>query len=220
MIQAQQSVNAQPEWQVTAGLADYILAAADQDERAKAIADGLAPERLWLLEHPPLITAGTSTRHGDLLDPERFPLFTSPRGGQLTYHGPGQRIVYIQLDLSRRGKDIRRFVCAAENWIIAALADLGVRGVRREGRVGVWVEHPQKGESKIAALGVRVRRWITLHGVSINVDPDLDAYDAIIPCGIREHGITSLRDLGLDCTMAEVDSRLLAHRDRFLSSLD
>jgi lipoyl(octanoyl) transferase len=196
------------EWQVSAGLTDYAEAAADQEARATAIADGLASERLWLLEHPPLYTAGTSAQRQDLVDADRFPVFQSSRGGQYTYHGPGQRIAYVQLDLSKREKDIRKYVCSLENWIIAVLAEFGVKGERRTGRVGVWVVRSDGSEAKIAALGVRVRRWVTMHGVSINLCPDLANFSGIVPCGLPDFAVTSLADLGFAISMAEVDDSL------------
>jgi lipoyl(octanoyl) transferase len=196
------------EWQISPDLTDYDAAVADQETRAAAIADGLALERVWLLEHPPLYTAGTSAQRQDLVDPNRFPVFQSSRGGQYTYHGPGQRIAYVQIDLRKREKDIRKFVCSLENWIIAALAGFGVKGERRLGRVGVWVIRADGSEAKIAALGVRVRRWVTMHGVSINLCPDLQNFSGIVPCGLTDFGITSLADLGLTISMAEVDEML------------
>jgi lipoyl(octanoyl) transferase len=196
------------EWQISHGLTDYAVAVADQERRATAIADKLAAERLWLLEHPPLYTAGTSAQAQDLVDKNRFPVFQSSRGGQYTYHGPGQRIAYVQLDLSERERDIRKFVYALENWIIAVLANFGVIGERRAGRVGVWVVRADGSEAKIAALGVRVRRWVTMHGVSINLSPDLSNFSGIVPCGLPNFAVTSLADLGLAITMAEVDESL------------
>jgi lipoyl(octanoyl) transferase len=222
MSHGQESVNGtdkmqQTEWQTSQGLTDYAEAVLDQEQRAAQIAAGTAPERIWLLEHPPLYTAGTSAHADDLVDPERFPVFQSARGGQYTYHGPGQRIAYVQLDLSRRNKDIRAFVCALEGWIIAALADFGVIGERRTGRVGVWVAGRDGAEAKIAALGVRVRKWITLHGVSINVQPELGHFSGIIPCGLPGFSVTSLADLGLDISFAQLDAALRKHAPRCLS---
>jgi lipoyl(octanoyl) transferase len=186
------------------------------EARVAAIADGAATEAIWLLEHPPLYTAGTSARPVDLTDPARFPVHTVGRGGQYTYHGPGQRVVYVMLDLNRRGRDVRRFVCALEDWVIRTLAEFNVRGERRAGRVGVWVARPEKPalldggtrEDKIAAIGVKLRRWVSFHGLSINVEPDLSHFDGIVPCGIRDHGVTSMVDLGLPVTMADVDAAL------------
>ncbi len=198
----------QVEWQTSLGLTEYADAVANQEARAAAIAEGCANERIWLLEHPPLYTAGTSAKLHDLVEPERFPVHQSSRGGQYTYHGPGQRIAYVQLDLSKRDKDIRKFVCALENWIIATLATFGVHGARRDGRVGVWVVRADGSDAKIAALGVRVRKWVTMHGVSINLDPDLANFNGIIPCGLPDFAVTSLADLGLTIGMAELDAHL------------
>jgi lipoyl(octanoyl) transferase len=201
-------------WEVAPGLVQYPDAVARMDSEVAAIAKGDAPERVWLLEHPPLYTAGTSANPGDLVDPERFPVFPSGRGGQFTYHGPGQRVAYVMLDLKRRGGDVRAFVAALEDWIIGALASLGVGGERREDRVGVWVRHQTdagEDESKIAAIGIRVRRWVSLHGISLNVAPELSHFTGIVPCGVTEHGVTSLRALGLAATMEDAD-RALAKR--------
>jgi lipoyl(octanoyl) transferase len=199
------------EWVVSEGLTGYDEAVAEMEARAGLIADGLARERVWLVEHPPLYTAGTSARDEDLIAPERFPVFRSGRGGQFTYHGPGQRVAYVMLDLKRRQPDLRRFVAALEGWLIGALDAFNVRGERREDRVGVWVRRPDKGvgtEDKIAAIGIRVRRWVSFHGISLNVEPDLSHFDGIVPCGVSQHGVTSLVDLGLPVTMPEVDSVL------------
>lgn len=204
------------EWIVSDSPVDYAEATAFMEARAEAIAAGTAGEAIWLLEHPPLYTAGTSARPEDLTDPHRFPVYPSKRGGQFTYHGPGQRVVYVMLDVSRRGRDVRCFVRDLEAWIIAALAEFGVRGEIRDGRVGVWVARPEKPllpdgssrEDKIAAIGIRLRRWVSFHGLSINVDPDLSHFDGIVPCGIRGHGVTSLVDLGLPVTMADLDLAL------------
>lgn len=186
------------------------------ERRAAAIAAGTADEAIWLLEHPPLYTAGTSAKIEDLVEPDRFPVFSSKRGGQYTYHGPGQRVVYVMLDVGRRGHDVRRFVQQLEGWVISTLAEFDVQGHIREGRVGVWVERSDKPltldgalrEDKIAAIGIRLRKWISFHGISINVDPDLSHFSGIVPCGISEHGVTSLRDLGLATDMATVDAAL------------
>jgi len=183
------------------------------EARAAAIADGAAGELIWLLEHPPLYTAGVSAKTSDLLEPERFPVFESARGGQFTYHGPGQRVVYVMLDLTRRGRDVRAFVAALEAWIIDALAAFNVTGEMREGRVGVWVERKGAGwsrEDKIAAIGVKLRRWVSFHGISLNVEPDLSHFSGIVPCGQVEHGVTSLVDLGLPVTLDEADEALKA----------
>ncbi|MDB5570318.1 MAG: lipoate-protein ligase [Hyphomicrobiales bacterium] len=200
------------EWSIREGLTPYVQAVAAMEARADSIARGEAPECVWLMEHPALYTAGTSARPDDLKD-ARFPVHATGRGGQFTYHGPGQRVAYVMLDLKRRQPDVRAFVCALEDWIIATLAGFNVRGERREDRVGVWVRRPEKGagaEDKIAAIGIRVRRWVTFHGVSLNVEPDLSHFSGIVPCGIseRRYGVTSLVDLGLPVTMAEADSVL------------
>jgi lipoyl(octanoyl) transferase len=206
------------EWTISDGLIPYPEAVAEMEARAAAIAAGEAVERVWLLEHPPLYTAGTSARAADLLAPDRFPVFQSGRGGEYTYHGPGQRVAYVMLDLNRRGPDIRRFVSALEAWLIATLARFNVSGERRDDRVGVWVRRPEKpslpgagvAEDKIAAIGIRVRRWVTFHGVSLNVDPELEHFSGIVPCGIAGYGVTSLADLGIPVSMAEVDAALRA----------
>jgi lipoyl(octanoyl) transferase len=201
------------EWVVADGLVPYAAAVAEMESRAALIADGLARERVWLVEHPPLYTAGTSADPADLIAPDRFPVFTTGRGGQYTYHGPGQRVAYVMLDLRRRRQDVRAFVAALEAWIIGALDRFNVRGERREDRVGVWVRRPEKAEGaedKIAAIGIRVRRWVTFHGISLNVEPDLSHFDGIVPCGIRRYGVTSLVDLGLPVTMDDADAALRA----------
>jgi len=204
------------EWRIDDAPVAYPAALAAMDERVAAIRAGRARELVWLLEHPPLYTAGTSARAGDLIAPARFPVFTAGRGGQFTYHGPGQRVAYVMLDLARRGADVRRYVCDLENWIIAALARFNVKGERRSGRVGIWVDRArEKGpgrEDKIAAIGVRVRHWVTLHGVAVNVDPNLAHFAGIVPCGIADarYGTTSLADLGIHVQMAEADAALKA----------
>lgn len=198
------------EWRRSHGLVPYREALAFMETRAAAIAAGAAPECVWLLEHPALYTAGTGARAADLLEPDRFPVHRTGRGGQYTYHGPGQRVVYIMLDLKRRGADLRRFVGDLESWIIAALARLDVVAFVREGRVGVWVARPDGGEDKIAAIGIRVRRWVSFHGIAINVAPDLGHFSGIVPCGIRGHGVTSLAALGKDADMAALDRALAA----------
>ncbi|MCS0505233.1 lipoyl(octanoyl) transferase LipB [Ancylobacter sp. GSK1Z-4-2] len=198
-------------WRVAPAPVAYAEALAEMDRLAEAIAAGRTDETVWLLEHPPLYTAGTSARREDLVDPDRFPVFETGRGGQFTYHGPGQRVAYVMLDLKRRAPDVRRYVAALEEWLIRTLAAFNVRGERREDRVGVWVRHPTKageGEDKIAALGIRVRRWVTMHGVSLNVEPELAHFEGIVPCGVREHGVTSLVELGLPMTMEDVDLAL------------
>src|SRR5919205_378807 len=198
-------------WLVSGAPVDYESAVARMEARAAAIAAGRAGELVWLLEHPPLYTAGAGARPEDLLDPDRFPVHRSGRGGQFTYHGPGQRVAYAMLDLSVRGRDVRRYVAGLEEWLIRALARLGVRGERREDRVGVWVRRPEHGsEDKIAAIGVRVRCWVTLHGVALNVHPDLGHFAGIVPCGVSGHGVTSLADLGHAVSMADADSALRA----------
>jgi lipoyl(octanoyl) transferase len=202
-------------WATSSGLVPYAEAEAAMEARAGAIADGQAGELVWLLEHPPLYTAGVSAKAADLLDSGRFPVFRSGRGGQFTYHGPGQRVAYVMLDLSARGRDVRAFVQALQNWIIDALARLGVTGEVREGRVGVWVERgaAREGlarEDKVAAIGVKLRRWVSFHGVSLNVDPDLSHFTGIVPCGVTAHGVTSLADLGRAAAMADSDAALKA----------
>ena len=196
------------EWSVASEPVPYPDAVAAMEERIAAILARRAPEQVWLLEHPPLYTAGTSAQTDDLIDPQGLPVYRSGRGGQYTYHGPGQRVAYVMLDLASRGRmDLRCFVRDLENWLIDTLDAFGVAGMRREGRVGIWVETAE-GEAKIAAVGVRVRRWVTFHGVSLNVAPDLSHYRGIVACGIREHGVTSLAALGVDATMADVDGAL------------
>lgn len=200
-------------WAVSTDYVDYPAAVAAMEARAAAIADGTAGELVWLLEHPPLYTAGVSAKAGDLLTPDRFPVFESGRGGQFTYHGPGQRVAYVMLDLTKRGRDVRAFVAALEAWIIDALAAFNVTGELRDGRVGVWVERKGAGwsrEDKIAAIGVKLRRWVSFHGISLNVEPDLSHFSGIVPCGQTEHGVTSLVDLGLPVTMDEADAALRA----------
>jgi lipoyl(octanoyl) transferase len=204
------------DWIISDGLTPYPEAVDFMNARADAIARGEAPECVWLVEHPPLYTAGTSAKPADLTDPDRFPVYPSARGGQYTYHGPGQRVVYLMLDVGKRGHDVRCFVRDIESWVISTLATFGVRGEIRPGRVGVWVTRPDKAplpdgsqrEDKIAAIGIRLRRWISFHGLSINVDPDLSHFGGIVPCGIRDHGVTSLVDLGLPVTMADLDVAL------------
>jgi lipoyl(octanoyl) transferase len=206
------------EWRIEPGLQDYLQAVAFMEERAAAIRDGRAPEMVWLVEHPPLYTAGTSAQPADLIDPDRFPVYRTGRGGEYTYHGPGQRVAYVMLDLKRRREDVRAFVAALEEWIIATLATFSVRGERREDRVGVWVVRPDRppmpdgspAEDKIAAIGIRLRRWVSLHGIAINVEPDLSHFGGIVPCGVANHGVTSLVDLGLPVTMPDLDVALKA----------
>jgi len=200
------------EWAMSDGLVPYEQALAVMDQRVAAMAAGKAPELVWLLEHPPLYTAGTSAKPAELIE-ARFPVFSAGRGGQFTYHGPGQRVAYLMLDLKRRAPDVRRFVCTLETWIIRALGAFGVAGERREDRIGVWVQRPDKGEDhedKIAAIGIRVRHWISLHGIALNVAPDLAHFSGIVPCGVTNprYGVTSLADLGVTASLAEVDAVL------------
>jgi lipoyl(octanoyl) transferase len=198
------------EWRISTIPVDYEPAVDEMEARVAAIRAGVAPELVWLLEHPPLYTAGTSARDQDLLDPRGLPVHRTGRGGRYTYHGPGQRIAYVMLDLARRGPDVRRHVHRLEEWIIRTLARFGIKGERRDGRVGIWVVRSGGGEEKIAAIGMRVRRWVTYHGMALNVDPELDHYRGIVPCGIPEHGVTSLARLGVRATMAELDDALRA----------
>ena len=201
-----------PDWRISDDPVDYDIALANMEARVAAICDGSAPELVWLLEHPPLYTAGTSAKPEDLLNAGGFPVHQAGRGGQYTYHGPGQRIAYVMLDLTRRGADVRGFVRNLEDWIVRALAQFNVKGERREGRVGIWVDRGAGREDKIAAIGVRVRRWVTYHGIAINVEPDLSHYAGIVPCGIADPklGVTSLVDLGLPVTMEDLDNALMA----------
>ena len=196
-------------WAVSAGLVGYAAAVAAMEARAQAIADGTAGELVWLLEHPPLYTAGVSAKPADLLSPNRFPVHQSGRGGQFTYHGPGQRVAYVMLDLSARRRDVRAFVAALEAWLIGALGRFNVRGELRPGRVGVWVQD-EGAEAKIAAIGVKLRRWVSFHGISLNVEPDLSHFAGIVPCGVTDAGVTSLVKLGLPVTMDDADAALKA----------
>ena len=207
---ARDSTGTAIEWRVEDTPIAYPDAVAAMEDRVAAIRAGHAAEMVWLLEHPPLYTAGTSARPEDLLDDGRFPVYRTGRGGQFTYHGPGQRVGYVMLDLKRRGGDVRGFVHGLEEWLIRTLAHFNVTGARREGRVGIWVERGGGREDKIAAIGVRVRRWVTYHGVSLNVEPELEHFSGIVPCGIHEHGVTSLADLGLPVSMADADVALRA----------
>ena len=208
------------EWIISDGLTDYQQAVDWMEARATAIAEGRAIEAIWLVEHPPIYTAGTSAQAADLTDPHRFPVYGTSRGGQYTYHGPGQRVAYVLLDVGARGRDVRKFVQQLEAWVIATLDEFNVKGEIREGRVGVWVTRDDKPktttgqprEDKIAAIGIRLRKWVSFHGISLNLDPDLTHFDGIIPCGITDHGVTSLVDLGLPVTMDDLD---LALRRRF-----
>ena len=211
------------EWRISSAPVDYRDAIIEMEQRVGAIRAGSAPECIWLLEHPPTYTAGTSAKSDDLLLPDRFPVYVTGRGGQYTYHGPGQRIAYVMLDLTRRGRDVRAYVCALEDWVTNVLSQFGVTGERRQGRVGVWVRRPELGEGKedkIAAIGVRIRRWVTFHGLALNVNPNLDHYSGIIPCGVQEHGITSLADLGKHGSMDEVDAALRASFNKHFRSLE
>jgi lipoyl(octanoyl) transferase len=201
------------EWRISDGLVAYPDALAAMEARVEAIRAGREPELCWLLEHPPLYTAGTSARAQDLLAPRRFPVFRAGRGGQYTYHGPGQRVAYVMLDLQRRGPDLRAYIRRLEDWVIRTLERFDLRGERRQGRVGIWVVRPDGNEAKIAAIGVRIRRWVTYHGIAINLDPDLDHFAGIVPCGIKDFGVTSFADLGLTTSMAELDGALVSSFD-------
>lgn len=215
------------EWRVSDGLTPYQDALAWQEARVAAIQAGEAEECVWLLEHPPLLTAGTSAKPADLLNADRFPVHVTGRGGQYTYHGPGQRIAYAIMDLTRRGRDVRAYVHALEDWVIAALAEFGVKGERRADRVGVWVVRPDRpplpggalAEDKIAAIGVRVRRWVAFHGIAINVEPDLSHFSTIVPCGVRDFGVTSLVDLGVPVSMHDLDIALKSAFDEVMEKL-
>ncbi|CTQ54942.1 Octanoyltransferase [Roseibium album] len=209
------------EWRISDDLVDYDTALSKMDDRVQRIIAGEARELVWLLEHPPLYTAGTSASDADLVSPDRFPVYSTGRGGQHTYHGPGQRVAYVMLDLRRRQQDVRAFVSALEAWLINSLWHYHIRGERREDRVGVWVQRPDQGqnvEDKIAAIGIRIRKWVTFHGVSLNVEPDLEHFSGIVPCGVQEHGVTSLVDLGIPVTMAENDSVLRAEFEKIFGS--
>ncbi len=207
------------EWRQSDGLVPYEAALADMEARAAAIRNDGADEGVWLVEHPPLFTAGTSADPAELFNPLGFPVYEAGRGGRYTYHGPGQRVVYLNLDLDRRGRDIRRFVHSLEGWMIAALADVGVAARREEGRIGIWTGRGAK-EAKIGAIGVRVRRWVTMHGLSINVAPDLAHFGGIVPCGISEFGVTSLEKLTGETSMGPLDAALEAHFPSFLKALE
>lgn len=205
------------EWRISDDFTPYPDALAGMEQRVAGISAADAAEQVWLVQHPPLYTAGTSADDDDLLDAHRFPVFRAGRGGEFTYHGPGQRVGYVMLDLNRRGRDVRRFVRDLEEWMIVTLSAFGVTGERRDGRVGIWVDRGRHGglpgkEDKIAAIGVRLRRWVSFHGVSLNVSPDLSHYDGIVPCGISQHGVTSLQDLGISATLEDVD---IALKDAF-----
>jgi lipoyl(octanoyl) transferase len=196
------------EWKISKGLTPYEDALELMEKRVMDIRMGNEPELVWFVEHPPLYTAGTSSKETDLLSPDKFPVYDAGRGGQYTYHGPGQRVVYVMLDLEKRGRDVRKYIADLEEWIIDTLAEFNVIGEKREGRVGVWVRREGTREDKIAAIGVRVRKWVTFHGICINVEPDLNHYTGIVPCGISEHGVTSLVDLGLPVNMDDLDAVL------------
>jgi lipoyl(octanoyl) transferase len=207
------------EWEVSNGLTPYPIALESMEARAAAIRAGEAAERVWLVEHPPLYTRGTSADDDELLSPERFPVFRTGRGGRYTYHGPGQRVGYVQLDLDKRGRDVRCYVHALEGWVIETLGQLGVAARRAPGRIGIWVDHEGR-EAKIGAIGVRVRRWVTLHGFSVNIAPDLGHFGGIVPCGIAEFPVTSLAALGLDASMGRFDAALREMLPAFLAALD
>ncbi|MGA0236337.1 MAG: lipoyl(octanoyl) transferase LipB [Alphaproteobacteria bacterium] len=196
---------------------EYSVALSEMDAQVAKIAAGAVQEQLWFLEHPPLYTRGTSAKDEDLINPGAFPVFEAGRGGEFTYHGPGQRVVYVMLDLSRRGRDIRAFVQSLEGWIIAALSEFGLEAGIRDGRIGVWVNTRDGREAKIAAIGIRVRKWVSFHGISLNVEPDLSHFGGIVPCGIRDYGVTSLADLGLEVSMEEVDAALMKHAPEYLN---
>lgn len=221
------SLGAPVAWRIEPGLTPYETALTAMEQRAAAIRDTGAGELVWLIEHPPLYTAGASAKKRDLIEPERFPVFEAGRGGEYTYHGPGQRVAYVMLDLKRRREDVRAFVVALEAWIIGALARFNVRGERREDRVGVWVARPDlprlsngsPAEDKIAAIGIRLRRWVSFHGIAINVEPDLSHFSGIVPCGISGYGVTSLADLGLAVTMADLDIALKAAFEEVFGSV-
>lgn len=216
------------EWITHEGLLPYDDAVAFMEARAEAISKGEAEECIWLVEHPPLYTAGTSAKPADLTDPDRFPVYESKRGGQYTYHGPGQRVAYVMLDVGKRGHDVRKFVEQLETWVIETLAEFNLTGEIRDGRVGVWIARPDKprtatgepAEDKIAAIGIRLRKWVSFHGISINVEPDLEHFNGIVPCGITDYGVTSLVDLGLPVTMTDVDVALRRTFDTVFGPLD
>jgi len=210
----------QIEWRVSPGLTDYAQALAEMEARATAIRDGTASELVWLLEHPPVITGGTSAAEDELLEPGRFPVYRAGRGGRYTYHGPGQRVGYVLLDLEARGRDVRCYVASLEEWLIAALDRLGVSARKAPGRIGIWTDDLAGREAKIGAIGVRVRRWVTLHGFALNLDPDLTHFDAIVPCGIAEYPVTSLAALQRDASPERLDDALAAAFPQFLQSLE
>ncbi len=205
------------EWRVSERPVPYEAAVAEMESRVAAIRSGTATELVWLLEHPPLYTAGTSAQETDLIEPARLPVYRTGRGGQYTYHGPGQRVAYVLLDLKRRGSDVRCFVRGLEEWMIATLARFNLTGVRRPGRIGIWIAEPDGAENKVAAIGIRIRQWVTYHGVALNVHPDLSHYRGIVPCGVRDHGVTSLWSQGIPVSMSAVDGVLRATFDGVFS---
>jgi lipoyl(octanoyl) transferase len=208
------------EWRVSSGTVPYLDAVAEMEARALAIREGRADELIWLLEHPPLYTAGTSANAAELLTPDRFPVYPTGRGGKYTYHGPGQRVGYVLLDLDRRGRDVRRFVASLEQWLIGTLGDLGISARQAPGRIGIWVDGQDGREAKIGAIGVRVRKWVTLHGFALNVSPDLAHYGGIVPCGLAEYPVASLSSLNSGGTMEQLDSALQGRFPAFLASFD
>ena len=208
---ASATVSQPVEWAVARGLTPYVEAVQAMEARVAAILAGTVPEQVWLVEHPPLYTGGTSAKREDLLEPDRFPVFATGRGGEYTYHGPGQRVAYVMFDLNKRGRDVRKFVTELEDWVIDAVADFGVTAGRRKNCVGIWVDRPDKGagkQDKIAAIGIRVRRWVTFHGIALNVTPNLEHFSGIVPCGVTSQGVASLADLGKRVTMADADAAL------------
>ena len=211
--------DSQIEWRVSPGLVPYPQALAAMEERARAIREGAAPELVWFLEHPPLFTAGTSADAAELFNPQGFPVYDAGRGGRYTYHGPGQRVGYLMLDLDRRGRDIRRFVASLEEWLIGSLARLGVQAFQADGRIGIWVAHDNT-EAKVGAIGVRVRRWVTMHGFAINVEPELSHFSGIVPCGIAAFPVTSLVEMGVAGGLTSLDLALKEGFDQFLVSLE
>ncbi len=217
--EAQSAPETAPEWRESPGLTPYPEALAEMEARAAAIRGGEAAELVWLLQHPPLFTAGTSADPAELFNPLDFPVYSAGRGGRYTYHGPGQRVVYVLLDLDRRGRDVRRFVHSLEGWVIDALAELGVAARRAPDRIGIWVDH-QGREAKVGAIGVRVRRWVTMHGFAVNLDPDLSHFSGIVPCGLAEYPVTSLAEMGLTDVEQRFDQALRQRLDPFLLSLD
>ena len=214
----------QPEWKTSPQPVPYPDALETMERHVNNIIHDNAPERVWLLEHPPLYTAGTSAASKDLLTPDRFPVYQTGRGGQYTYHGPGQRVAYVMLDLNRRKRDVRLFVCNLEQWIIETLARFDIKGERRSDRIGIWVQRKDASgrlrEDKIAAIGIRLRHWVSFHGISINVNPQLEHFSGIIPCGVQEHGVTSLNDLGVQASMQDIDAALKSSFEEIFPSLE